>query len=62
MCLNKAVITKKLEFPGGLEVKDQAFSFQWCDNLFNPWPWEILHAIGMAKKKNYKVGFSNFCM
>ena len=40
-------------------VKDSVFSVLWFWLLlwhrFDPWPWELLHAMGMAKKTNLEV-------
>ena len=30
------------------QVKDPALSLLW--HRFDPWPWELLHAMGVAKK------------
>ena len=42
------------EFPGGTEVKDSALSLLQLG--FNPWPLELPHAMGEAKKQtNEKI-------
>ena len=48
---------KTLEFPGasGLVVKDLALSLLWLRLLlwctFHPWPGDLPHALGVAKKR-----------
>ena len=37
----------RLEFPADLEVKDMVLSLLWQG--LDPWPQELLHAVGMAK-------------
>ena len=47
------------EFPSGLEVKDPALSLLWLWSLlghrFNPWPGELLHVTGAAKKEKIYI-------
>ena len=38
------------EFPGGLTVKDLTLTVLW--HGFDPGPWELGNAMGMAKKKS----------
>ena len=41
------------------KVKDPALSLQWLGSLlwhgFNPWPWELPHAINIAKQKSMSI-------
>lgn len=40
------------EFPGSRVVKDPAWSLLWLQ--FDSWPWELTHAMGVAKGKKKK--------
>ena len=50
-----------MEFPGVAQpVKDPALSALWFESLlwcgFDPWPGELLHAMGAAKDKVFRPG------